>query len=93
MAPTCWSACWRRTGARSRAGADAQPVGSNADQARYTFRDRKGGDPRRGGERGSPNGPAPGGQSRIRYPTQATRFRVKLPTGHGYVRAIASPAS
>ena len=28
-------------GARSRAGPAAQPVGNDADQARYTFRDRK----------------------------------------------------
>src|SRR5450631_2799434 len=48
------------------------------DQEEYAGTARKGGDPRRGGERGSPNGPAPGGQSRARtskayvYPGQVT---------------------
>src|SRR5215469_11084763 len=41
------------------------------------------GDPRRGGERGSPYGPAPGGQSRVRYPRKPSSNPGKLPVSHG----------
>ncbi len=41
------------------------------------------GDPRRGGERGSPDGPAPGGQSRVRYTRKTSCNRCKLPAGQG----------
>ena len=50
---------------------------------------RKRGDPRRGGERGSPNGPAPGGQSRSRHSAKPTCIRAKLPIGHGQLPTIA----
>ena len=71
----CWSACWpaaaprsrtvrRRPAARRTAGGRIRKIGQ--DQEEYAGSTQKGGDPRRGGERGSPNGPAPGGQSRAR---------------------------
>ena len=40
------------------------------------------GRPPSGGERGSPYGPAPGGQSRVRYPRKPSCNRGKLPAGH-----------
>src|SRR5450631_312988 len=66
----------RRAAVRRAAGGHIRKIGQ--DQEEYAGSAQKGGDPRRGGERGSPNGPAPGGQSRARtrkayvYPGQVT---------------------
>ena len=79
----CWSACWTAAAPRSRAPPAGRAAGGHTpkigpDQEEYAGSAQKGGDPRRGGERGSPNGPAPGGQSRARtakayvYPSQVT---------------------
>jgi DEAD/DEAH box helicase domain-containing protein len=48
--------------AGARAARDIRAVGQDQDERAASARERS--DPRRGGERGSPNGPAPGGQSR-----------------------------
>ncbi len=50
------------------------------------------GDPRRGGERGSPYGPAPGGQSRVRYPRKPSCNRGKLPAGQAEAQRVAVPS-
>ena len=49
---------------------------------------RKWGDPRRGGERGSPSGPAPGGQSRVRYPRKPSCNRGKLPAARAEAQRV-----
>ena len=54
------------------------------DQEEYAGSAQKGGDPRRGGERGSPNGPAPGGQSRARTQQSLRVSGPSYPIGHDH---------